>query len=91
MDFALTDQQETIRDAIVKICSRFDDAYWLDKDRNGGFPHDFHKALADDGWLGICVPEGLRRIRSWHYGSRHYDEDNLRVWRRHVGRLRRAH
>src|ERR1700729_3403198 len=57
MDFALTENQEAIRDAIAKICEGFDDAYWLRKDREGGFPHDFHKALADAGWLGICVPE----------------------------------
>jgi acyl-CoA dehydrogenase len=29
----------------------------LNKDREGGFPHDFHKAMADAGWLGICIPE----------------------------------
>jgi acyl-CoA dehydrogenase len=57
MDFALTANQESIRDAVLKICSRFDDAYWLKKDREGGFPADFHKALADAGWLGICIPE----------------------------------
>ena len=57
MDFALTDQQESIRDAIAKVCAGFDDAYWLKKDREGGFPHDFHHALAREGWLGICVPE----------------------------------
>ena len=57
MDFALTDQQEAIRDAIAKVCEDFPDAYWLKKDHDGGFPHDFHKAMADAGWLGICVPE----------------------------------
>ena len=57
MDFALNAQQESIREAILKICSRFDDAYWLQKDREGGFPHEFHKAMADAGWLGICIPE----------------------------------
>src|SRR3954471_18055804 len=57
MDFALTDQQQAIRDAVAKVCWDFDDAYWLRKDREGGFPHDFHKAMADAGWLGICVPE----------------------------------
>jgi acyl-CoA dehydrogenase len=57
MDFALTANQESIRDAVAKICARFDDAYWLKKDREGGFPADFHKALADAGWLGICIPE----------------------------------
>ena len=57
MDFALTADQEAIRDAIGKICARFDDDYWLKKDREGGFPHDFHRALAEAGWLGICMPE----------------------------------
>jgi acyl-CoA dehydrogenase len=57
MDFELTDNQESIRDAVAKICSRFDDAYWLKKDKEGGFPADFHKAMADAGWLGICIPE----------------------------------
>src|ERR1700743_322364 len=57
MDFALSANQESIRDAVTKICARFDDAYWLKKDREGGFPADFHKALADAGWLGICIPE----------------------------------
>jgi len=57
MDFALSANQESIRDAVAKICSRFDDAYWLKKDKEGGYPSDFHKALADAGWLGICIPE----------------------------------
>jgi len=57
MDFALSANQESIRDAVAKICSRFDDAYWLKKDKEGGFPADFHMALAEAGWLGICIPE----------------------------------
>src|SRR5207253_9430084 len=57
MDFALSANQESIRDAVGKICSRFDDAYLLKKDKEGGYPADFHRALADAGWLGICIPE----------------------------------
>jgi acyl-CoA dehydrogenase len=57
MDFALSENQEAIRDAVAKVCSGFDDAYWLNKDSEGGFPHDFHQAMADAGWLGICIPE----------------------------------
>jgi acyl-CoA dehydrogenase len=57
MDFRLTEDQEAIRDAIDAICSKFDDAYWLKKDKEGGFPNDFYKAVADGGWLGICTPE----------------------------------
>ena len=57
MDFAYDDNQEAIRDAIAKICADFDDAYWLKKDKEGGFPADFHQAMAKAGWLGICIPE----------------------------------
>jgi len=57
VDFALSADQEAIRDAIAKVCARFGDDYWLTRDRDGGFPHDFHQAFAKDGWLGICMPE----------------------------------
>ncbi|MDW8469821.1 MAG: acyl-CoA dehydrogenase family protein [Burkholderiales bacterium] len=57
MDFAFTPEQERIREAVAKLCARFDDAYWLEKDRAGGFPEEFHRALAADGWLGIAMPE----------------------------------
>ena len=57
MDFSLTQDQEAIGVAIQRICQKFDAEYWLKKDREGGFPHDFHKAFADAGWLGICIPE----------------------------------
>ena len=57
MDFAFSPEQEQIREAIAKICARFDDAYWLKKDRQGGFPAELHQALARDGWLGIAMPE----------------------------------
>ena len=57
MNFALTPEQEAIRDAIARICADFDAEYWLNKDRHGGFPLDFHQAIAKDGWLGVCMPE----------------------------------
>ena len=56
MDFSFTPEQEQIRDAIGKICARFPDEYWLARDRDGGFPEDFHRALAEAGWLGIAMP-----------------------------------
>jgi acyl-CoA dehydrogenase len=57
MDFDLTPEQTAIREAVAKVCSRFDLDYWLRKDRDGGFPLDFHAALAHDGWLGIAMPQ----------------------------------
>ena len=56
MDFSFTPEQEQIRDAIGKISARFPDEYWLARDRDGGFPEDFHRALAEEGWLGIAMP-----------------------------------
>jgi len=56
MDFAFTDDQHAIRASIEKICAGFGDDYWLQKDRDGGFPHDFHRAMAEAGWLGIAMP-----------------------------------
>ena len=57
MNFAWSPEQEQIRAAIERVCAPFDDDYWLRKDREGGFPEDFHRALADSGWLGIAMPE----------------------------------
>ncbi|HVE54764.1 MAG TPA: acyl-CoA dehydrogenase family protein, partial [Ramlibacter sp.] len=57
MDFAPSPQQEQIRDAIERICAPFDADYWLQRERDGGFPSDFHAALAQAGWLGIAMPE----------------------------------
>ncbi|WP_424137154.1 acyl-CoA dehydrogenase family protein [Roseomonas chloroacetimidivorans] len=57
MDFALTEEQEAVRDAVSRICARFGDDYWLERDRTGDFPVELHQALAADGWLGICMPE----------------------------------
>jgi len=57
VDFALSAEQEAIREAIAKVCAGFPDEYWLKKDREGGFPDELHRALAQDGWLGIAMPE----------------------------------
>lgn len=57
MDFALTPEQEQLRDAVERLCAPFDADYWLRRDREGGFPEDFHQALARAGWLGIAMPE----------------------------------
>lgn len=57
MNFDLTAEQEAVREGVAKVCRGFGADYWLEKDRHGGFPLDFHAAIAKDGWLGICMPE----------------------------------
>jgi acyl-CoA dehydrogenase len=53
----LSAEQERIREAIARLCGEFGDAYWLERDRTGGFPGEFYAAVARDGWLGIAMPE----------------------------------
>jgi acyl-CoA dehydrogenase len=57
MDFALTDPQRQIRDEVLKLCARFDDNYWLERDRTATFPDAFFAAMAEGNWLGIAMPE----------------------------------
>ena len=57
MDFNLNEQQRQIVDAVQRVCAPFDADYWLRRDSEGGFPDDFHQAMAQSGWLGIAMPE----------------------------------
>jgi acyl-CoA dehydrogenase len=57
MDFAFSEDQLAIKDSVGKLCAEFDGRYWLKKDKEGGFPEDFYRAVADAGWLGIAMPE----------------------------------
>jgi len=57
LDFSFTPEQRSIREAILRLCEPFDAQYWLERDAEGGFPTDFHAAIARDGWLGVAMPE----------------------------------
>lgn len=57
MDFEFTPEQLALRDAVSRICERYPDEYWLERDREGGFPEPLHADLARDGWLGIAMPQ----------------------------------
>lgn len=59
MDFSLSPDQTNIREAILRHCAQFSDAYWLEHDRSGTFPEEFYRSLADAGWLGIAMPEAF--------------------------------
>ncbi len=57
MDFALTESQEMIRKEVATLARSFSLDYWLDKDRKAEYPTEFVKAFADNGWLGLMIPE----------------------------------
>ena len=59
MDFILSEDQRAIEDGIRQIMLEFADDYWLEKDKNGGFPEEFYHAMANGGWLGISFPEDV--------------------------------
>jgi acyl-CoA dehydrogenase len=51
------EERHRIREAVSRLCAGFGDAYWLERERIGGFPEEFYAAVARDGWLGIAMPE----------------------------------
>lgn len=59
MDFELNEEQQAISIAVGKVCEQFTPSYWRDRDEDGVFPHEFHTAMAEGGWLGITMPEEL--------------------------------
>jgi acyl-CoA dehydrogenase len=56
LDFALTKDQELIRSGVAGLAKRFDDRYWMERDRAHEFPTEFYRAIADGGWLGVTIP-----------------------------------
>jgi acyl-CoA dehydrogenase len=56
MDFSLTLDQQAILDSVVALCADFDLDYWRRRDAEGGFPQDFHAAIASAGYLGVAMP-----------------------------------
>src|SRR6476646_7435826 len=57
MNFELSADQQLIRSSVAELARKFDDQYWMEKDLAHEFPHEFYKAIADGGWLGITIPE----------------------------------
>lgn len=56
MDFSINEDHRAIRDGVNAVMKQFDDDYWLARDEDGEFPREFHRAMADAGWLGITMP-----------------------------------
>ena len=57
VDFALTEQQEHIRDAVRELCAAFPESYWQRLDAAEEYPAEFVQRLTEQGWLSILIPE----------------------------------
>jgi len=59
MDLSLNEAQRAIDAGVRAVCRKFGDDYWTACEEEHRFPHAFHRAMADGGWLGITMPEHL--------------------------------
>lgn len=57
MDFSVNPDHEAIRAGVSDVVRSFSDEYWLERDEDGKFPTEFHRAMAEGGWLGLTMPE----------------------------------
>jgi acyl-CoA dehydrogenase len=57
MSYSLNDDQRGIRSEVERLCSRFGDEYWAERERTASFPEAFYHAVAEGGWLGIAMPQ----------------------------------
>jgi acyl-CoA dehydrogenase len=71
----LTENQLVVREAIRKLCEDFPDvstafyfsikvssreqAYWREMESKETYPYAFYKAISQNGWIGIALPEEL--------------------------------
>jgi alkylation response protein AidB-like acyl-CoA dehydrogenase len=46
-----------IRQAVRQLCSKYGEDYWLQLDREHGYPTDFVKELTTSGFLTVLIPE----------------------------------
>jgi len=54
-----SDHLKAIREGVRLVVTQFGDDYWLARDNDGVFPHAFHRAMAEAGWLGITMPKAF--------------------------------
>jgi acyl-CoA dehydrogenase len=57
MDFSFDPELDDIQREAHRLAHQFDDDYWRTHEEKHEFPWDFYEAFAEQGWLGIIVPE----------------------------------
>jgi acyl-CoA dehydrogenase len=57
MDFSVSEERRQILDALDAMLKDFPDEYWAEKDERHEFPWEFYNAFAENGYLGMAIPE----------------------------------
>ncbi len=53
----MSENYDDIRDGVIKLCSEFPGEYWRKTDRERAYPTEFVKALTENGYLSVLIPE----------------------------------
>lgn len=48
---------DLIRESVRALCEKFPESYWREKDAVDAYPEEFIKALTEEGWLSVLIPE----------------------------------
>src|SRR4051812_45251554 len=57
MDFAYSDTQKEIAEAVRGLCARYPEEYWRGCDAEQAYPDEFVTAMTEAGWLASLIPE----------------------------------
>ena len=53
----MSENYDDIRDSVARLCGEFPGEYWRKTDRERAYPTEFVKALTDNGYLSVLIPE----------------------------------
>ncbi|WP_102026606.1 acyl-CoA dehydrogenase family protein [Salirhabdus sp. Marseille-P4669] len=57
MAVSTLEELELIRSSIRALCEKFPESYWRETDKQDAYPEEFIKALTEEGWLSVLIPE----------------------------------
>jgi acyl-CoA dehydrogenase len=57
VDFEFSDVQWDLQEESLALARRFPLEYWHEADAESKYPTAFLRAFADQGWLGLTIPE----------------------------------
>lgn len=57
MDFSLSEEQRMIYEYGQNLSKTYDRKYWMECAERGEFPEDLYRQVAQDGFVGVMVPE----------------------------------
>ncbi|KIL45147.1 acyl-CoA dehydrogenase family protein [Jeotgalibacillus soli] len=57
MTVTMKEEVELIRKSVRSLCKKFPEDYWKEVDEKHEYPEKFIKALTEEGWLSVLIPE----------------------------------